>query len=96
LFTLPTVAPYWLFSILMTHPNSPLAVGMSFFPLTAPVTISLRAGFTQIPTLQLMANLLVLWVSAAAAIWLAARTFRLGMLSYGKRLSWRQIFSRAA
>jgi ABC-2 type transport system permease protein len=96
LFTLPVVAPYWVSTILMAHPNGPLAIGMSFFPLTAPVTISLRAGFTQIPTLQLIANLLLLWVCAAAAIWLAARTFRLGMLRYGKRLTLRQIFSRAA
>lgn len=96
LFSLPVVAPYWLVYPIMTAPNGPLSLFLSFFPLTAPVTISLRAGFTTIPTAQLALNLLVLVISAAGAIWLAARAFRLGMLSYGKRLNLRQILRRAA
>jgi ABC-2 type transport system permease protein len=94
LFVLPLMVPYWFSFQIITNPNGPLAVGLSFFPLTAPATLTLRAGFTQIPTLQLVLNIALLVVAAGGAIWLAARTFRLGMLSYGKRLSLRQIFGR--
>ena len=96
LFTLPVVIPYWFTMQLMTNPNGPLALVLSFFPLTAPVTITLRAAFTQIPTWQLAVNITILWLCAAGAVWLAARTFRLGMLSYGKRISWRKVFGKAA
>jgi ABC-2 type transport system permease protein len=96
IFTLPVVAPYWLVVPLMTAPNGPLALGLSFFPLTAPVTISLRAGLTQIPYWQFGLNLAVLVLAAIAAVWLAARSFRLGMLSYGKKIALRQLFRRAA
>jgi ABC-2 type transport system permease protein len=94
LFVLPLMVPYWFSFQIITNPNGPLAVGLSFFPLTAPATLTLRAGFTQIPTLQLVLNIALLVVAAGGAIWLAARTFRLGMLSYGKRLSLRQLFGR--
>jgi hypothetical protein len=29
-----------------------------------------------------------------SAIWLAGRAFRLGMLRYGQRLKWREVFAR--
>jgi ABC-2 type transport system permease protein len=96
MFTLPIMAPYWFTAAIMTAPNGPLAVGLSFFPLTAPVTIMLRSGFTQVPTGQLIFNLVELWVFAIIAMWIATRAFRIGMLSYGKRISIKQVFRRAA
>jgi ABC-2 type transport system permease protein len=95
LFTLPIMIPYWFTYALMTNPNGPLALALSFFPLTAPVTLTMRAAFTQIPAWQLAINILVMIVFAAGSLWLAARTFRLGMLRYGKRLTWREVFAKA-
>jgi ABC-2 type transport system permease protein len=94
LFTLPTWIPYFLIYPLMTAPNSLLAVVMSFIPFTAPLTIITRAGFTQVPFWQIALGVIILVVSAAGALWLAGRAFRLGMLSYGKRLPILDIFRR--
>jgi ABC-2 type transport system permease protein len=94
LFSMPIWIPYWLIYPIMTNPNGPLAVGLSFFPLTAPVTLSLRLAFTEIPSWQLTLNILMLFLFAAGSLVLAGRTFRLGMLRYGKRLSWREVFSK--
>jgi ABC-2 type transport system permease protein len=69
---------------------------LSFFPLTAPVTLTMRAGFTQIPTWQLVINIVELFLMAAVSLWLAGKAFRAGMLNYGKRLSIKEIFSRRA
>jgi ABC-2 type transport system permease protein len=95
LFSLPIMVPYILAIPIITNPNSPLSLFLSFFPLTAPVTLTLRAAFTELPLWQEALNLLVLFLCAAGAVWLAARTFRLGMLRYGKRISWRELFSKA-
>lgn len=92
--SLPFFIPYWFVSSIMSHPNSPLSLFLSFFPLTAPVTITMRAGFSDIPAWQLALNILVLFIAAAFAVWLAGRAFRLGMLSYGKRLKLRDLFVR--
>jgi ABC-2 type transport system permease protein len=96
LFTLPIVIPFWLIVPLMESPNSPLAVGMSLFPLTAPITLPLRAAFTEVPAWQIILSLAILVLCAAGALWLAGRTFRMGMLRYGKRLTWREVFRKAA
>lgn len=96
LFTLPVVIPYWFTYQLMNDPNGTLAVGLSFFPLTAPVALTMRIGFAAIPPWQLVANITILILAAWAAIWLAGRAFQLGMLRYGQRLSLRQIFGRQA
>ena len=95
LFSIPIVAPYWFVSVIMISPNSPLSVGMSLFPLTAPVTLPLRAAFTTIPVWQTATTIGLLIVCALGALWIAGRAFRLGMLRYGKRLALKEIFSRA-
>jgi ABC-2 type transport system permease protein len=94
LFSLPISIPFYFTGPLMTNPNGPLAVGLSFFPLTAPSAIPLRAGFGVIPGWQLALNILLLVIVAAVSVWLASRAFRIGMLSYGKRLTLKQIFGK--
>lgn len=93
LFTIPIWIPYFFISTFIQNPNSPLAVALSFFPLTAPMTMAMRLGFTNIPTGQLIISEVILVLSAAGAVWLAGRAFRLGMLRYGQRLRWKEIFS---
>ncbi len=94
LLSLPLWVPYMLTGVLFNSPNSPLAIGLSFFPLTAPLTLLLRDSITLIPAWQIAVSSGILVLCAAGAIWLAGRVFRLGMLRYGKRVAWREIFSR--
>lgn len=94
MFTLPVVVPYWLLPVLIDSPNSPAAVGLSLFPLTAPVAMPMRAAVTQVPDWQVGLAIGLLVAGAIGAIWLAGRAFRLGMLRYGQRLAWKEIFGR--
>jgi ABC-2 type transport system permease protein len=90
IFTLPLFIPFWFAVALINHPNGPLAIALSFFPFTAPITIAIRAGFTTIPTWQIASSLGLLLLSAVLAVWFAGRAVRLGMLRYGQRVSWRE------
>ncbi len=96
LFTMPIVIPYWFVALIMKNPNGLVSQVLSFFPLTAPVTLTLRLAFAVIPLWQLGLNLLELVLVAVLAVWLAGRAFRLGMLQYGQRISLRQIVRRQA
>jgi ABC-2 type transport system permease protein len=91
LFTIPIWLPYILIAVFVQNPNSPLAIAMTLFPLTAPMTIAIRLGFTTIPAWQLTLSFILLVASACGAIWLAGRAFRIGMLRYGQRLHWKEI-----
>lgn len=90
LFTLPLFIPFWFVFQLISHPNGPIAVGLSLFPFTAPITLAIRAGFTSIPPWQVGFSLGFLILGAGSAVWLAGRAFRLGMLRYGQRVPWRE------
>ena len=76
------------------NPNGPVAVGMSLLPFTSLLTLSLRNWFITIPAWQLAASILVHFLFVLAAVWLATRAFRLGMLRYGQRLKFNEIIGR--
>ena len=94
LITLPMMVPYYLATPIMMNPNSPMAIVLSYFPITAPLTILIRMGYTVIPAWQLALSISVLFAFAILAIWLAGRAFRMGMLQYGKKLSLKEIFAK--
>ena len=92
LVTTPVMAPMFLSGLIATSPNGPLAVALSFFPLTASITLLVRAGFASVPAWQIALTTLILILSAAGSVWLAGRIFRAGMLRFGKRMGWRDVF----
>jgi len=94
MLTLPIVLPYWFALPLMTHPESLLATALSVFPLTAPVTITLRMAFYTIPAPEFAMTIGVLVLWAIVSLLVAGRAFRLGLINYGKRLSLRALFLR--
>lgn len=93
-FTIPIMIPLWFITSIMFNPNGPLAVGMSLFPLTAPIALPLRAMFTTVPVWQIILVIVVLVLLAVFSLWLSGRVFRLGMLRYGKRVRLREAFER--
>lgn len=86
--------PFMFLQPVLESPNSPLVVALSFFPPTAPMTLTMRTVLTVVPTWQMALSLGLLTASAAGAVWLAGRALRLGMLRYGQRLSLREIFRK--
>jgi len=96
LVSLPIWIPYALFALLMSNPNSPISMALSFLPLTAPVTMLVRDGLTILPFWQIAASSAIQILCAAGVIWMAGRAFRLGMLRYGKKLALSEIFRRGS
>jgi ABC-2 type transport system permease protein len=94
LISLPIWIPYMLTAMIVENPNSPLTVGLSLFPLTSSLTLLLRQVVTIIPAWQIAVSAILVVLSAAGAIWFSGRAFRLGMLRYGKRLAWSEIYRR--
>lgn len=92
LVTLPVMVPVMLAGVLVTNPGSPVALFLTFFPMTASLTLLIRMAFATVPTWQIIVSTALLIITAIGSLWLAGRVFRLGMLRYGKRMSWREIF----
>ena len=88
---LPLLIPLWLNASLTQNLNGGLAVGLSLFPLTAPVTMMMRLAGTAVPLWQLGASLAGLLGLAYLFVLLAARFFRADTLLSLAPASWRTI-----
>jgi ABC-2 type transport system permease protein len=85
------VLPYFVIILFFVNPNGPLPVLLTLFPPTAYISITMRWGMGVVPLWQIALSLLLLVGAALFAVWAAARVFRVGMLSYGQRLSLRAV-----
>jgi ABC-2 type transport system permease protein len=88
---LPIYIPLGLLSLITKNPTSPLAVGLSFFPLTAPVTVVVRNAIMPIPLWQLALIEATLVVCALASMWLASRAWRISLWNPGLRVSLKRL-----
>jgi ABC-type Na+ efflux pump permease subunit len=71
--------------IVLRAPDSPLAVALSFVPLTTPFAMMLRLALPPGPPLwQLLLSVVMLVSVTALAVWVAGRIFRVGLLMQGK------------
>jgi ABC-2 type transport system permease protein len=84
-WTLLSMVPMFLLAPISEAPNSWLARGLSWFPLTAPVTMLLRITSGHIPWVDVGISIVVLVVSIYLAVRGAAKMFRAAALMYGKR-----------
>jgi ABC-2 type transport system permease protein len=85
IFTLWTIAPFWLLSLIMEFPYSPAWVVLSIFPFSAPVLVMLRLGLTGVPAWQLATSIAVLVLCIFGGLVLSSKLLRIYMLMYGKR-----------
>jgi ABC-2 type transport system permease protein len=94
LFFLPVYIPFAFYIQIVEHPHSPLALALSFFPLTTPVTLSMRHALDPVPAVQIVLILTLQAILALGSLWLAGYIWRLGMLQYGRRLTWREMLRK--
>ncbi|MBO4803732.1 MAG: ABC transporter permease [Muribaculaceae bacterium] len=75
----------------MENPTGPMAVWCSMIPFTSPVVMMIRLPFG-VPGWQLALSLVLLFGTALLIIWLAARIYRRGILHYGQKASFKELF----
>jgi ABC-2 type transport system permease protein len=85
-----------VFSILFLQPvllapTSTMSKVLSWLPFSAPIVMPLRMSVVSISALELTAVLAGLVAACFAAIWVSARIYRVGLLMYGKRPSFREL-----
>ena len=91
-WTLLSMIPMFLVAPISEEPNAWLARGLSYFPLTAPVTMLMRITSAQVPWVDVGISVTVLIISIYFAVVAAAKLFRAAALMYGKRPSLGEIF----
>jgi ABC-2 type transport system permease protein len=90
-WTMTSMIPLFLMMSLGDAPNSVLARVLSFFPLTAPVTMLLRIAITRVPTADVLISIATLLLGVVVVVKSVAKIFRAASLMYGKRPGFSEI-----
>lgn len=100
-FIFPILIPLMLaiyvgFFSVFNNPHGPIAVGFSLFPLTSPIVMLMRLpggiGEGGVPVWQLLTSIALLIGTFIGIVWLAAKIYRIGILMYGKKPSYKELF----
>ena len=71
-------------------PNGIVAQIFSFVPLTSPIVMMMRIPHG-VPLIEQIISVLILFLSVILIIWIAAKIYRIGILMYGKKPSYKEL-----
>jgi ABC-2 type transport system permease protein len=100
-FILPVITPLMLaiyvgFFSVFNNPHGPIAVAFSLFPLTSPIVMLMRLssglGEGGVPIWQVVVSILLLIITFMGIVWFAAKIYRIGILMYGKKPSYKELY----
>ena len=94
-FMMPVLMPLMIaiyvgFSVI-ENPHGPIALGFSLFPLTSPIVMLMRIPFG-VPWWQIALSMALLLVTFIGIVWFAAKIYRVGILMYGKKPTYKELY----
>ncbi len=94
-FLLPIIMPLILgvyigFFTVINDPHGTVATVFSMIPLTSPIVMMMRIPFG-VPLWQIIVSMLILFGTFLGVVWFAAKIYRVGILMYGKKPSWKEL-----
>ncbi|MDC0591795.1 ABC transporter permease [Balneolaceae bacterium] len=95
-FMTPVMLPIFLGYILNFRiaeaPDSTFAIVASLFPLTSPINMVTRMLVSNVPFWEVLLSILLLILSLIGMLLLAARIYRTGILMYGKKPTFKELY----
>jgi ABC-2 type transport system permease protein len=88
--TIPLVLAYVASANVIQNPDGAVGFWFSMIPLTSPVVMMVRLPFG-VPWYQVAASMGLLVLGFLFTTWLAARIYRIGILMYGKKVSYGEL-----
>ena len=95
-FMMPILMPLMLavyigFFTVMDDPHGSVAVIFSIIPFTSPIVMLMRIPFG-VPMWQLILSTVLLYTTFFFIVWSAAKIYRVGILMYGKKPTWKELY----
>lgn len=94
-FMLPILMPLILavyvgFFTVIENPHGTVSQVFSFIPFTSPVVMLMRIPFG-VPLWQQILSVVILFATFIGTVWFAAKIYRVGILMYGKKPSYKEL-----
>lgn len=95
-FMFPIIIPLMLamyvgFFAVIENPHGTVSVVFSHLPLTSPIVMLMRIPFG-VPWWEILVSMLVLFATFALVVWFAAKIYRVGILMYGKKPTYKELY----
>ncbi|MGM1056936.1 MAG: ABC transporter permease [Bacteroidota bacterium] len=95
-FMIPILLPLMLgiyvgFFSVIENPHGSVSTIFSMVPLTSPIVMLMRIPFG-VPWWELTVSIILLIITNAGVLWLAAKIYRVGILMYGKKPTYRELY----
>jgi len=95
-FLLPIIMPLILgvyigFFTVINDPHGTIATVFSMVPLTSPIVMLMRIPFG-VPWWQIALSMLILFGTFLGVVWFASKIYRVGILMYGKKPTWKELY----
>jgi ABC-2 type transport system permease protein len=88
--TIPLILSFILIQPIMENPDGTLAFWMSMIPFTSPVIMMVRLPFG-VANWEIALSMCILIASFVFTTWLAAKIYRVGILMYGKKATYKEL-----
>lgn len=89
--TIPLILALLFAQYVITNPDGPAAFWLSIIPLTSPIIMMIRIPFG-VSTMELVLSASLLILGFLGTTWLAAKIYRTGILMYGKKVDYRELW----
>lgn len=95
-FMMPVMMPLLLgyalsLSVVNRDPYGPIAFWLSMIPFTSPIAMMVRLPYG-VPDWQLALSMVIMVAGFIFTVWVAARIYRVGILMYGKKTTFKEMF----
>jgi len=89
--TMPLILAFILIGTVMDNPDGALAFWLSIIPLTSPIIMMARLPFG-VESWELIISMICLVLGFIFTTFLAAKIYRTGILMYGKKISYKELW----
>jgi ABC-2 type transport system permease protein len=89
--TIPLILSFILVQVIIDNPHSGLAYWLSMIPFTSPIIMIARIPFG-VPIHELILSITLLILGFLFTTWLAGKIYRVGILMYGKKISYKELW----
>lgn len=89
--TLPLILSFIMIQPIIDNPHGDLAYWFSMIPFTSPIIMMVRIPFG-VPIFELALSMTILIIGIVSSIWLSSKIYRVGILMYGKKPSYKEVW----
>ncbi|MDR0954559.1 MAG: ABC transporter permease [Rikenellaceae bacterium] len=88
--SMPLILGFVVMYMAIRDPSGAMATWFSLIPFTSPIVMMARLPYGM-PTGELILSLVLLYATFVAVVWMAGKIYRIGILMYGKKATWKDL-----